>query len=166
MAGPDFPRPHHKTQVDNTLEEVLLDEAEKMKSEMQGHTRVIESEMEKMSGVAQAFRPKVRFRGSEWARWLRLVAFMFGIDLKSNGRRQTLGNHLCRRDEGGERSSERGEEEDQEGKRHGAREFEANGNQNPKRRSQRQIADVKRSVEGSLHDRSVEGWMAHLRPGV
>ena len=31
------------------------------------------------------FRPNVRFRGSEWARWLRLVAFLFGNGIKRNG---------------------------------------------------------------------------------
>ena len=61
----------------------------------QGHSRAIENEMEKMSGVTQAFRPKVRFSGSEWARRLRLFAFLSGNGTKSNGHRQTLGNRPC-----------------------------------------------------------------------
>ena len=56
----------------------------------QGHTRVFENEMEKMSAGRTPFRPKVRFRGSEWARWLRLVALLFGNGIKCHGRRQHL----------------------------------------------------------------------------
>ena len=51
--------------------------------------------MEKISAGRTPFRPKVRFRGSEWARWLRLVAFLFGNGIKCNGRRQTLDNDPC-----------------------------------------------------------------------
>ena len=39
--------------------------------------------------------PKGRFRSSEWARWLRLVAFLFGNGIKSNGHRSTLDNDPC-----------------------------------------------------------------------
>ena len=39
--------------------------------------------------VAQAFRLKVSFRGSEWAHWLRLIAFLLGNGIKRNGHRQT-----------------------------------------------------------------------------
>ena len=40
-------------------------------------------------GQRTPFRPKVRFRGSEWARLLRLVAFLFGNGIKCKGHRQT-----------------------------------------------------------------------------
>ena len=48
-----------------------------------------------MSAGHAPFRPKVRCRGSEWARWLRLVAFLFGNHVKTHGHRQTLDNDPC-----------------------------------------------------------------------
>ena len=43
----------------------------------------------KMSAGRTPFRPKVGSRGSEWARWLRLLAFLFGNGIKSIRHRQT-----------------------------------------------------------------------------
>ena len=62
---------------------------------LQGHSRAIGNEIEKMSGVTHRFDQKWAFRGSEWARWLRLVAFLFGNGIKCHGHRQTLANRPC-----------------------------------------------------------------------
>ena len=48
-----------------------------------------------MSAGRIPFRPKVGSRGSEWARWLRLLAFLFGNGVKSIRHRQTLDNDPC-----------------------------------------------------------------------
>ena len=48
----------------------------------------LKTKCQKMSGGRKPFRPKVRFRGSEWARWLRLVAFLLGNHIKCYGHRQ------------------------------------------------------------------------------
>ena len=46
-------------------------------------------------GVAHRFDLKWAFRDSMLARWLRLVAFLFGSGIKCNGHRQTLDNDPC-----------------------------------------------------------------------
>ena len=43
-------------------------------------------------GSLSRFEQKWAFRGSEWDRWLGLVAFLFGNHIKFHGHRQTLGN--------------------------------------------------------------------------